>query len=878
MFLKLDYKITFFYVALIFGINIPATAVQTADSEKDEILWYNRPADLWTEALPLGNGHLGAMVFGGIEQEHLQLNENTLYSGDPFHTYKSIDIRKKYGEVISLLNEGKFKLAENIIANEWLGRRNQCYQPMADVWIDFNHKGLVQNYKRTLELSDAVSRVEYQVGETRFTREYFISNPDRVMVIRLKAEGPEKINASIHLSSPHLEPLEVKSSGNLISLKSKAPGFVLSRELKLVEKLGDQYKYPELYTKSGTLKHEASRILYGEKAGGLGMAFELLITPIYWEGDVIVSDDKIVVQGASEVHLLLTAATGYNGYDNTPISAELAHRKAIGFLDNAKRKKYHELYNNHVHDYRTLYSTVSIRLGNKSLQSQYPTDKRLELFTNGKDPSLSSLYFQYGRYLMIAGSRNGGQPLNLQGIWNDKIIPPWNGTYTLNINLQMNYWPAEVANLSECHKPLFDAIKELAVNGSKTARMMYGNEGWVVHHNTDIWRHTEPIDNCKCAFWPMGAGWLVSHLWEHYLFNGDLDFLKKTVYPLLKGSVEFYKDWLVPTVNGFLITPVGHSPELNFQSGDNETSSFAPGPTMDIAIIRESYSRFLEAYSILLYEEDKQLAETISEQLEKLHPYLVGRYGHLQEWLQDFEDADSKHRHISHLYGIFPGNQIHMHADLRLSSAVEKVLDRRGEGGMGWSKTWKQAIWARLLNGEKAYSHLQSQLTLISENKEGIHPGGTFPNLFCGTPFQIDGNFGAVAGIAEMLVQSHAGEIHLLPALPSAWKDGKVKGLKTRGGFEVDMEWKDGKIVNAVIYSKLGGNCRIRTNNKIKFSDSVQFHLANGPNPNPLFNYIDPGSPVLNTEKDIPEFRYKNSTVCTDIVTEKGKIYRFKEL
>ncbi len=867
------YKTTFFSAVFISGIVFPLVANDASGRGNDEQMWYSRPASVWTEALPLGNGYLGAMVFGSVEQERIQLNESTLYSGDPFHTFKSIDVRKKYGEVVSLLNEGKYKQGEQVVAEEWLGRKNQCYQPMGDVWIDFQHKGAYANYKRSLDLSNAVSTVRYQVNNTHFSREYFISNPDRVMVIRLRADGPEKINCSLHLSSPHQETLRREAGKDLLGLGSKAPGFILNREFKLVETLGDQHKYPEVYTKDGVLKAGATRILYGEKAGNLGMSFEILVAPSYRDGEVTVSGNKIIIEEASEVLLLLSAATSYNGYDRSPASDGIDPReKALSFLNKARDKKYRELYADHVHDYQSLYDKVGIQISERTGQSKLPTDERIKQFANGKDPSLAGLYFQFGRYLMIAGSRQGGQPLNLQGIWNDLLMPPWNSAYTMNINLQMNYWPAEVANLSECHEPLFEAIKELAANGTNTARNMYGNEGWVAHHNMDIWRHAEPIDNCKCSFWPMAAGWLVSHLWEHYLFNGNRDFLKNEVYPLLKGTVQFYKDWLVPTADGFLVTPVGHSPELNFRSGEEETSSFSPGPTMDMAIVRESYSRFFEAFRILEPGEDQVLADTIAAQLARLQPYLIGKHSQLQEWLTDFDEADPAHRHISHLYGIYPGNQIHRNTDPGLSGGVAKVLERRGEGGMGWSKTWKQAIWARLLDGEKAFSHLQSQLSPITENKQGINPGGTFPNLFCGPPFQIDGNFGATAGIAEMLVQSHAGEIHLLPALPAAWSHGKVTGLKARGGFEIDLEWKDKKIVKAVIYSRLGGNCRIRTNEKVSYPREAHVKIASRRNTNPLFSYIDPGSPLKSGDVRPPAFSY-GASQCVDLPTSAGRYY-----
>ena len=503
-------------------------------------------------------------------------------------------------------------------------------------------------------------------------------------------------------------------------------------------------------------------------------------------------------------------------------------------------------------------------------QSKLPTDRRVELFSNGQDPAFAALYFQFGRYLMIAGSRPGGQPLNLQGIWNDQLTPPWNGAYTININAQMNYWPAETTNLAECQEPFFKAIKELAINGRETARNMYGNLGWVAHHNMDIWRHAEPVDNCACSFWPLGGGWLVSHLWEHYLFSGDQQFLKHELFPLLKGVVDFYQGWLVKNEAGYLLTPVGHSPEQNFVYADNKQATYSPGPTMDMAIVREAFARYLEAAQTLGIA-DKSV-DSVRHNLAKLLPFQIGKYGQLQEWSTDFEDGDIQHRHISHLYAIHPSNQINAQNNPELTAAVQRVMERRGDFATGWSMGWKVNIWARLYDGNHALKLMTNLFKLIRSNVTAMQGGGTYPNLFdAHPPFQIDGNFGATAGIAELLVQSHAGEIHLLPALPDAWHTGSVKGLKARGGFIIDMEWASGKLTQATIRSTLGGNCRLRTNTKVEVQN-VAAVVASGKNANPLFRFIDPGKPII---ADLEKLGKKNDNhgFVVDFATKRGGVY-----
>ncbi len=807
-------RICLFIFSLICGIS------SFFAQSKAYKLWYDKPAQVWTEALPLGNGRLGAMVFGNPAMEQIQLNEATIWAGQP-NNNANPDALVNIPKVRELVFAEKYLEAQTLATEKIMAKTNSGmpYQTFGDLRISFPGHTRYTDYYRDLNLDSACSTVSYKVDDEIYKREIFTSFTDQVVLIRLTASQKKKITFNAVLTSPHPDVM-IATEGNSVTLDGVSS------------------------------THEG---LKGK------VKFQGRLTANTQGGTMICKDGVLSVENANEVVLYVSIATNFNNYNDITGNAQ---ERAKNYLNKALEHSYTETKQAHIAYFKTFMDKSSLDLGdNKSTET---TDKRIENFAKTNDANLVATYFKFGRYLLICSSQPGGQPANLQGIWNDKLLPSWDSKYTTNINLEMNYWPAEVTNLTELNEPLFRLIKEVSETGTNTAKIMYGVDGWVLHHNTDIWRITGAVDKAPSGMWLTGGAWLSLHLWEHYLYTGDIEFLK-SVYPIMKNAALFLDNAMVkePKYNWLVLCP-GSSPE-NTHAGSNGKATTAGGVTMDNELIASLWNIIIESSKML--NTDVDYANHLQSRLKEMAPFQIGRWGQLQEWMYDWDDPNDTHRHISHLWGLYPGNQISPYRTPELFDAARTSLIHRGDPSTGWSMAWKVCFWARLLDGDHAYKLITNQLSIV--RNEPKH-GGTYPNLFdAHPPFQIDGNFGCTAGIAEMLMQSYDGFIYLLPALPGVWQKGEIKGLVARGGFEIDLQWNNNEIKKVVVKSRIGGNCRLRSLTPLTGSG---LHKAIGENPNQLYAVPKTSKLLINENAKLNSVELKK-TYLYDLKTEKGKVY-----
>lgn len=813
---------------LLIACALCCVSLSAAAKQLDK-LWYTQPAAAWEEALPLGNGRLGVMVYGDPVNENIQLNENTFWAGGPHNNLNPAALAA-LPEIRGLIAAGEYLAAEALAAKKITsqGSNGMPYQTAGNLQLEFPTHKNYRGYYRELDIAKAIATTRYHVNDVVYTREVFSSFVDQVVVVKLTASKAGQLNFSARLSHPS-PVVFAKEDDSTLSMQGQS---------KDHEGIKGQVKLASLLNVSTS------------------------------GGKLTQADNRIVVSNADSALILISMATNFVSYQDISANALARSRE---YLAHAKQQfandQYAERKTAHSNFYQQYFDRVRLDLGESEF-SEEPSDQRMRLFASRHDPELASLYFQFGRYLLISSSQPGGQPANLQGLWNHRQDPPWDSKYTLNINAEMNYWPAEITNLSELHEPLIHMTKELAITGQETAKTMYGARGWMAHHNTDIWRVTGAVDY-TWGSWPTSSAWLCQHLWEKYLYTGDKKYLAE-IYPVMKSAVVFFEDFLIESTDKkWLIVSPSMSPE---NTPTATGTKIAAGVTMDNQLLFDLFSNTIAAATIL--GEDKKRIPAWEKILARLPPMQIGKYHQLQEWLEDWDDPQDKHRHVSHLYGLYPSNQISPLSSPELFSAARVTMEQRGDPSTGWSMNWKINLWARLLDGDRAFKLMRDQIKpALSLDGSVSENGGTYPNMFdAHPPFQIDGNFGFTSGMAEMLAQSHDGAVHLLPALPQAWPEGEVKGLVMRGGFVVDMRWAHGQISELKIHSRLGGNLRLRTYSPLPEMKEFKTKIARGENPNAFYHQARVKQPLKNTARVLPQLSLAN-TYLVDVATKAGDDY-----